>query len=130
MGGLARIAAPSGIAAMQAINVVVLNRSFLGVFAGTAALGAALAVASLLSWSQPGAALRVAGALAYGVGTFGVTMVCNVPRNDALAKLTPEDVDAAAAWATYVREWTTWNDVRTVAALVATVLFTLAFAKS
>lgn len=47
MGGLARIAAPSGIVAMQAINVVVLNRSFLGVFAGTAALGAVLAVEAI-----------------------------------------------------------------------------------
>ena len=36
MKALARVPAQEGIAAMQSINVVVLNPSFLGTFAGTA----------------------------------------------------------------------------------------------
>jgi uncharacterized membrane protein len=42
-----------------------------------------------------------------------------VPLNDALAKLTRDDPDAARQWADYVRRWTRWNHVRTAAALAA-----------
>ena len=38
MKALGRVSAPEGIAAMQSINVVVINPSFLGVFMGTALL--------------------------------------------------------------------------------------------
>ena len=38
MPALAKLPAVQGVAAMQSINLVVLNRSFLGVFVGTAVL--------------------------------------------------------------------------------------------
>ena len=38
MKALARVPSHEGIAAMKSINVVVLNRSFLGVFIGTTAI--------------------------------------------------------------------------------------------
>src|SRR5690349_19510407 len=62
---LARLPARAGISAMQSINIVVLNRSFLGVFLGTAGLCAALAVDALTHWSAPQSGLRLAGALSY-----------------------------------------------------------------
>lgn len=109
------------VAAMQAINVKVLNRSFLGTFMGTALLCVAVVVLTLVEGDAAGRWARLVGAGLYVVGTFGVTAACNVPRNDRLALLDPEDPDAASAWATYDREWTAWNTVRTVAATLATV---------
>ena len=45
MGALGRLPAPQGIAAMQSINVVVINPWFMTPFLGTAVLGLAIAVA-------------------------------------------------------------------------------------
>lgn len=56
MKALARLVASSGIAAMQAINVAVLNPLFLLFFFGTGVLCAALAIYALMHWSHPGSA--------------------------------------------------------------------------
>jgi uncharacterized membrane protein len=126
MKALSRIPAPEGIAAMQSINVVVLNPVFLSVFVGTAAACGIAVVFSWLRWNQPGAVYLLAGGLLYLIGTFLVTMVFNVPRNDALAAVAPADPESARLWADYLSSWTVWNHVRTAAALAATAAFSLA----
>ena len=55
MKALARIPAAEGIAAMQSINVAVLNRTFLWLFMGTAALSLILAIAAVLGWGATAA---------------------------------------------------------------------------
>jgi uncharacterized membrane protein len=122
MGALARISPPAGIAAMQAINVVVLNPLFLGLFMGTALVCAVLFVYAVMHWQAPAALYLAAGSLCYVVGTFGVTMAFNVPRNNALARLDPSTAEAAGFWRGYVSGWTMWNHVRTAAGLVAAAL--------
>jgi uncharacterized membrane protein len=114
MKALFRIPAPSGIAAMQAINVAVLNPLFLALFFGTAAACVLLVFYSI---EEP---RRLIGAGLYLVGTFGVTIVFNVPRNNALARLDP--AGAVSEWRRYVQEWTWWNHVRTLAAVAAAAL--------
>ena len=126
MKALGRLPPASGIAAMQSINVAVINPWFLGPFVGTAAASLVLAVASLRHWADPRAAYWLAGALLYLVGTFLVTGVCNVPRNDALAVVAPASPEAAAVWTSYLASWTAWNHVRTIAALAAAAAFTIA----
>jgi uncharacterized membrane protein len=126
MGALARLPPAQGVAAMNSINLVVLNRSFLGVFFGTAALCVLLAIAALAGATGGRAPWLLAGAALYLVGSIGVTMACNVPRNVALAKLDPAACEAAAAWSRYVAEWTGWNHARTAASLAAAALFVLA----
>jgi uncharacterized membrane protein len=126
MKALARLPAPQGIAAMQSINVVVINPVFLGTFLGTAAACAVLAVSSLFMWDRPGAVYLLAGGLLYLLGTFVVTMVFNVPRNEALAVVDLASAEGARLWSEYLRSWTAWNHVRTVAALAAAALLTLA----
>src|SRR5690242_17039688 len=54
MSALARLPSAQGIAAMQSINVVVINPKFLGVFMGTALLCVALGVSSLMMWPENG----------------------------------------------------------------------------
>lgn len=126
MRALGRLVPAEGIRAMQSINIVVINPVFLGVFVGTALVCAGLAVLSIRSWSEPGSGLRLAGCLVYVVGTFMVTMLCNVPRNNALAALPAETADAAAYWARFLGEWTWWNHVRTAAGAAGTVLLVAA----
>lgn len=115
MAALGKLAPADGIRAMQSINVVVINPIFLGVFMATAVSCGALVAVSLPAWSTPAGALRIAGCLAYLVGTFAVTMWCNVPRNDALAALPADTTAAAAYWTRYLAEWTAWNHVRALA---------------
>ena len=115
-----------GIAAMQSINVAAVQPLFMAAFLGTVAACTLLAVSLLLRWHKPGASYLLAGSLLYLAGTFLVTIVCNVPRNDALAAVDPASADGAGLWAGYITSWTAWNHVRTVAALAAAVSHTIA----
>src|SRR6476646_7433171 len=70
MSALARLPAAQGIAAMQAINITVINPWFMLAFLGTAATCVLLAIFSLLKWQQPGSSYWLVGSLLYLVGTF------------------------------------------------------------
>ena len=126
MKALARIPPAQGIAAMQSINVVVINPIFLGVLFGTAAGCVVLTIWSLVAWHKPSAAYLLGGGMLYLVGTILVTIVFNVPRNNALAGVDPVSADGARLWAGYLTSWTAWNHVRTAAALAAAASLTLA----
>lgn len=119
MAALGRLPSANGISAMQSINVAVLNPLFLGVFMGTAVLCLALALSAIMRWSEPGAAYLLAGSALYVIGTFVVTIALNVPLNDELAAVNPQNGDAAGVWVRYLADWTMWNHVRTGAALIA-----------
>jgi uncharacterized membrane protein len=125
MAALGKLPAAQGIAAMQSINVVVINPIFLGAFLGTAALSVVLAIAGFFG-AAPAPVHLIAGGVLYVAGCFLVTMLCNVPRNDALAAVVPDSAEGEAVWRRYLSEWTMWNTVRTVASLAATAFFILA----
>lgn len=126
MNALARLSPTQGIAAMQSINITVINPSFMATFLGTAAACLFLAVSSLLKWHQPSTTYLLVGSLLYLVGTFGVTIACNVPLNEALAKVEPSSADGANLWVSYLANWTFWNHVRAAAALAAAASFIIA----
>ena len=125
MQALASLPSAEGIGAMQSINVVVLNPSFLGVFMGTAVLSLGAGGLALAGWGRPSAPFFLGGALFYVVGTFLVTGLGNVPLNDQLAALSTTDPIAQDVWDHYLSRWTAWNHVRTVAAMVAALLYTV-----
>jgi uncharacterized membrane protein len=126
MPSLVKIPAPQGIAAMQSINIVVINPWFFTVFFGTALLSVIVMVAALMRWHDPRAIYWLVAGAIYLVGTIGVTMICNVPRNNTLAALAAETPAAATYWSEYLSSWTAWNHVRTIAPLVSAALFTWA----
>ena len=128
MTALARIDTVAGISAMNAINDVIVKSLFMPVFLGTTVTGLALAVLGAVRWSEPGAIAMLAGGLVYVIGMFVVTMVFNVPLNNALAAAAPASSEAAALWARYPERWTWWNHVRTLASTAACALFIAAIA--
>ncbi len=130
MPALARLPVPQGVAAMQSINVVVLNPWFMGVFLGTALSCLVLALSAARGWAEAGAGYRLAACALYLLGTIGITLLCNVPLNDALGRLEPHSAEAARAWPAYVASWTAWNHVRGLAALLAAGLLTRALLES
>jgi uncharacterized membrane protein len=126
MRALGRLAPHAGIAAMQSINVVIVSALFLAVFLATAVACAAIMVAALLRWSEPGAGWALAGGGLYVIGSFGVTLGWNVPLNNELAGWAASDPRAAPTWARYLRTWIRWNHVRTGASLAAMAAFLIA----
>jgi uncharacterized membrane protein len=128
MPGLGRLSTAEATRAMQSINVTAITPLFMGALFGTAAACVAAVVGVVVDWdSSYGVYVLVGGAL-YLFGVIGVTMVANVPRNNVLAAVDAAGPDAERVWTTYLREWTAWNHVRTIAPLIAAGLFTAALA--
>jgi uncharacterized membrane protein len=125
MRALGRLPAAQGITAMQKINIVVINPLFLSVFLGTAGLSVVMLVWSLTKLGTAAGVYLLIASLAYLIGTFGVTMRLNVPLNDRLAGVGADTTEGEKVWANYLVEWTKWNHVRTVAALIALLFFIL-----
>ena len=125
MKALAGVPSSEGIAAMQSINVEVLNLSFLGTFFGTAVISLLVAGLAIKGWGSPSAPWFLAGAVLYVVGTFLVTILGNVPLNDQLAASPAADPASVTVWEHYLDQWTMLNTVRTVAAMAAVLLFTV-----
>jgi len=105
MPALARVT--DGAAAMRAVNVAAVRPPLMVLLFGTAAACVAVLVV--------GGALDRVGAATYLLGTVGVTVVANVPLNDALER-------DPSTWPRYLQVWTRWNTLRTVAAAAAAVL--------
>src|SRR5687768_8999746 len=79
MKALARLPSAEGIAAMQSINIAIINPLFLSVFLGTAVGCALVIIASLLRWHYPGSVYLLVGGALYLLGSLLVTVVFNVP---------------------------------------------------
>jgi uncharacterized membrane protein len=128
MPALKRLPPAQGIAAMQSINKLAVTPAFM-----TALFGTAVACLGLVAWAaissgdERSVALVLLGGALYLVGTIGVTIACNVPLNDGLAILRPQEgAEAAARWDEYATRWTAWNHLRAAAALAAAATLTIA----
>ncbi len=126
MKALGKLPPSQAVAAMQSINVVVINPWFLAAFFGTAVACLSAIALALSRWGDPRAIYWLTGSVLYLVGSLLVTMLFNVPRNNALAALAPSRPEAVELWRTYLSSWTAWNHVRTAAAFGAATAFTIA----
>ncbi len=124
MRGLARLEPAHGIAAMQSINRTILNPLFLFVFMGSAALCAFVLFTSFGKWGSPNTLFFV-GSVVYVVGSFFVTVLFNIPLNNALDAVVPSSAEGATVWNHYLSTWTAWNHVRAIASFLATALLTV-----
>jgi uncharacterized membrane protein len=114
-----------GIAAMQSINIVIINPIFLFVFLGTAGLCVAAIVLVFVRGDLADLWGTIAGGALYLIGVLFVTMRFNAPLNNGLARVSGQSGDAAQFWSAYLSQWTVWNHVRTVAGLAAALSFAL-----
>ena len=123
MASFAQIEQSQGIAAMQSINRVIVRSLFMPLFFGTTSASAALVAIALTQRETPGSSAMLAAGIIYIVGMFVCTAARNVPLNNALDAVDPQSVAAVPVWERYLKEWTRWNHVRTVACVVACVLY-------
>ncbi len=128
MKSLARLPAAEGISAMQSINLVVLNRGFLGVFMGTAGLCLVLAGIAVTQWQEAASPWLLGGAVAYIGGCWLVTIAGNVPLNKRLDSVQSDDPQSQDFWRHYLDRWTTLNSQRALSAIVAALLMCIGVA--
>ncbi|WP_030452706.1 DUF1772 domain-containing protein [Herbidospora cretacea] len=122
--GLNASRADHAVAAMQQINVKILNPLFFASFIG-APLVAAVAGVLLLSSGHRGAAMPFFGATAvYVLGSFVPTAIVNVPLNNTLlaAGEITDPARAAQVWAEFAAKWAPWNHLRTAASCAGLLL--------
>ena len=118
MPALAALPDDAGVAAMQSVNRTAVRPVFMTLLFGTALL--CLVVGG---WELAGARRPVvlAAVALYLLGAIGVTVLANVPLNDALAV-------SGVPWGDYLRRWTAWNTVRSLASLASAALFVVVLA--
>jgi len=123
MRSLALTGGVGGVEAMQAINREVFHWVFMALFLGMAAVSVVIAGYAWVALNGPAGTLIGLAALVYLVGCFGVTVVFNVPMNEALAGMELSSEATRNYWLqTYVPRWTFWNSVRTGAAALSAAL--------
>ena len=112
----------------QSINRAILNPAFFLIFFGSLIL---LSIASVYEFhtSRLVFALMLGSAIIYLLGTFGVTALGNVPLNNELdvLELTQMSAEQIREFREYYEaRWNRWHGIRTVFAVVAFLMATLA----
>lgn len=128
MPGLGRLSDGEFVAAMQAMNRAILNPVFFLSFMGTLVL---LPLAAFLHYGNGSVRfwLLLSASIVYVVGVFGVTMVGNVPLNNALDALNLKTASAGEITALRTRfegPWNALNIIRTLASILAIILVIVA----
>src|SRR3546814_7205185 len=89
MAGLGRMPSEQGAAAMNSINVTVINPGFMPALFGTGLLCLIVGALSLGSLGTLDGKLILGAALLHVRGCDAVTVIFNVPPNNELAATTP-----------------------------------------
>ena len=130
MDGLRRAAAPAGIAVMQSINRQAPTPAFMLLWLGTGLVAVVLAAWTAASTGDRRTVLAVAAAVVYAGGSLVSTFARNIPMNNRLDRVDADSAEGAAYWREYVRRWTAWNHVRTLAGTVSCGLLIVALTEA
>ncbi|TGD59719.1 anthrone oxygenase family protein [Flavobacterium humi] len=123
--GLGKLSDADYIKAMQSINREIQNPVFFACFFGTLIL---IPLSAYLNYQQQTSVkswLLLIAVFTYAIGVFGITVVGNVPLNDALENFnitnaTPDTIrDQRALFET---KWNAFNTIRTVCSLITVIL--------
>jgi uncharacterized membrane protein len=115
-----RLRPGEAVASFQRINEAAQRPGFLSVFLGTALGALAVAVLAIMARGDNWL-LHLVGALLYLV-TVAITGSVNVPANNRLATMPPDELGAPGAWAHFTRVWRPANHARSLTALAGALL--------
>ncbi|MEP1874140.1 anthrone oxygenase family protein [Parasphingorhabdus sp.] len=111
-----------GMTAMQSINRIIQKSLFLPLFFLSSLACLLIAVMGVMQWEEPGSWQMVTGGTLYVLGMLIVTIVGNVPLNNALEATKADGPGAEAMWRRYMQRWLPWNHVRTLSCTVSMIL--------
>lgn len=126
MPSLDRLTASQAVTSMQEINKYAPGPGFGLALVGTSVTSVILAGSVLLRWDQPGNVALLTGAALFIVGGILVTGFGNIPLNNQLADLNPNQADIATQWSDFLGKWQAWNHVRTGLTFAATICYVIA----
>jgi uncharacterized membrane protein len=126
MPSLGKLDADVGIEAMNTINTLIVNPSFIFFFFG----GLISAIPARNMWvnkegkySDVSRYYALASTLVFFFGEFMVTVTQNVPRNNALLVVDPESEEGADYWQNeFIPQWVAWNTARGTFAIISSVI--------
>lgn len=127
--GLGKLPDAAYLAAMQSINREILNPLFFMSFMGTLFL---LPLATWLQFSNPVSTrfyFMLAATLVYAIGTFGVTILGNVPLNNALDGFQLQSASPGLLHQQrelFEKPWNRLHSIRTIANAIALILVLVA----
>ena len=123
MHSLAELSNENGMLAMQKINLKIINPIFMVFFLGTPLLCITNIFNTFPYLESSGYLYIFVGSIVYLLGPFGITMLCNVPLNNKLAK--SELSSADTVWVNYQQRWQFWNHIRTYIGIISILLLSL-----
>ena len=126
MPALDEVNALVAIPAMQAINEAVETTLFVAGFGGAAIFVVAATAIAVIRRDGLASWLTVAAGLVYLIGTLLVTFAFNVPLNIDLEGYSLTNPASIGLMESFIRDWSLWNDVRTLSSLLAFALFAVA----
>lgn len=126
MSALKKTEPAGGIEAMQNINRDVIKTQFVAGILSIAAFSAIFAVYSLFVFEGAALVTLILASLVFLASVFLVTMLGNVPMNDALARLDHDSLDARIYWEKYTRTWTLLNHARSFGSILTSGLYIIA----
>lgn len=123
--GLGNLPDAEYLSAFQSINRAILNPYFFISFMGSLLV---LPIAAWLNYKEGGTIscyLLIAATLVYATGTFGVTILGNVPLNNLVDRFdiaTASQADIQALRQKFETSWNTLNHIRTFANILSFLL--------
>ena len=111
--------AAAAVSAMQRINVSAVRAPFMTVFFGGAAASAAVIVLHLTS-DAPAGPTRILGAV-LALAAVVITVVRNVPLNNALVRIDANAPGLMATWQSFDRSWSRANYARATVSVAAVI---------
>jgi uncharacterized membrane protein len=120
--GLKSLADNEYIKAMQSINLAIQNPYFFISFMG---LLLVFPVSTYLLYKQQTDSsfyLMLSSMIIYFIAVFGITMFCNVPLNEQLAKFPVSSAlanDISAMRQTFEKPWNTYHTIRTIGSIIS-----------
>jgi uncharacterized membrane protein len=131
--GLRTLADNEYIKTMQAINIAIQNPIFFISFMG---LFFIFPITSYIIYKQQLSSsfyFMLLAMIAYFVGVLGITMFCNVPLNEQLAKFpisTATSNEISAMRQSFEKPWNVYHTIRTIASIISFGLTILSLMKS
>lgn len=122
MLGFARLNDREFVSAMQKTNRAIQNPVFFAAFFGAPIF---LIISTFLHFGLPRFVFLFSATFLYLVGTFGVTMVGNVPMNNRLDQFNLKSAtegEITEQRANFERRWNNLNTIRTVTSTLALIL--------
>ncbi len=98
-------------------------------FFGTMLAGVILAMLSLMNWSAHESKLIMLASLIYVGGMLLVRVLLSESLDNTLVTAQVSSADSVPVWIRYLTDWTFLNYVRTVASIVASVIYFVVLAR-